>query len=347
MLESFEPDVRFVTIHGYKRAYVMEGQGPAILLLHGVGMDHESWLPVIARLRDRYTIIAPDLLGHGQSDKPRADYSVAGYANAMRDLLAVLGVGSVTVVGHSLGGGIAMQFAYQYPQMTQRLVLEAAGGFGRSVNPLIRFFTLPFSGVALRVLGLDPVRKPLLKTMGAAGASGLPMTQDLRAMAEAYEDLADPAAQRAFLHVLRAVADWRGQVITSLDRAYLAEHMPSMVVWGERDLVIPVKHARAAHAVLLGSRLEIFPDAGHVPHDDEPDRFAEVLSDFIATAPRSTHHPGMWREALLRGPRPRARTVRPNGLRSVPSVPGQVGAGDAQDAGTGQVASANSQAHPA
>ena len=316
-----EPAVQSVTIHGHKRAFAMAGEGPAILLLHGVGMEHGSWLPVMERLRQHYTVIAPDLLGHGQSDKPRADYSIAGYANAMRDLLSVIGIGRATVVGHSLGGGIAMQFAYQYPQMTQRLVLVAAGGFGRSVNPLIRYFTLPGSGVTLRVLGLDKVRRPLMEIINTVGATGLPMTQDLHALAEIYDDLADPAAQRAFLHVLRAAVDWRGQVITSLDRAYLAQHMPSMVVWGARDLVIPVKHARAAHEVLPGSRLEIFPDSGHVPHEDEPDRFAEVLADFIETAPESTHHPGMWRQALLAGPRPRtARNPKANGVPRQPSL---------------------------
>ncbi len=196
--------------------------------------------------------------------------------------------------------------------------------FGRSVNPLIRFFTLPGSGPALRALGWTPLRRPLIDLINALGATGLPLTQDLHAMAEVYDDLADPAQQDAFLHVLRAVVDWRGQVITSLDRAYLAEHMPSMVVWGERDLVIPVKHARAAHEVLPGSRLEIFPDSGHVPHEDEPDRFAEVLADFIETAPASKYHAGMWRAALMRGPRPRATT---NSRRGTPPklrvVPGE------------------------
>ena len=318
-----QPQVRFATIHGHRRAYVMAGEGPPILLLHGVGMDHRSWLPVVELLAPHYTVIAPDILGHGQSDKPRADYSIAGFANGVRDLISVLGIGSATVVGHSLGGGIAMQFAYQFPQMTQRLVLVAAGGFGRTVNPLIRFFTLPGSGPALRVLGHDLVRRPLVEVISALGDTGLPMTQDLHALAEAYDDLRDPRAQWAFLHVLRAAIDWRGQVITSLDRAYLAEHMPSMVVWGAKDLVLPVKHARAAHEVLPGSRLEIFPDSGHVPHEDEPERFAEVLSDFVQTAPMAAHHPGMWRQALLRGPRPRGSrptsAPRPN-LRVVPDA---------------------------
>ncbi len=318
MTARYEPRVQFVTIHGHRRAYAMAGKGPAILLLHGIGMDHRSWLPAMDLLSHRFTVVAPDLLGHGQSDKPRADYSIAGYANAMRDLLAVLGIGSVTVVGHSLGGGIAMQFAYQYPQITERLVLVAAGGLGRSVNPIIRALTLPGSGAALAVLTAAPVRGAAMTGLHLLHSTGLPLTQDLQGMAEVYEDLADPKSRAAFLHVLRAAVDWRGQVITSLDRAYLAEHMPSMVVWGNRDLVLPVKHARAAAEVLPGCRLEIFPEAGHMPHEDEPERFAEVLTDFVTTVPRSKHHPGIWRKALLRGPRPRGSTQQPVGLRTSP-----------------------------
>ena len=99
---------------------------------------HTTWEPVIRKLAKRYTVIAPDLLGHGQSAKPRADYSVGGYANGMRDLLTVLNIDKVTVVGHSLGGGVAMQFAYQFPERTERMVLVAPGGLGPEVTPMIR-----------------------------------------------------------------------------------------------------------------------------------------------------------------------------------------------------------------
>ena len=136
--------VRRVTIHGHERADVKVGKGPALLLLHGLGCDHTTWDRVIDSLARRYTVIAPDLLGHGQSAKPRADYSIGGYANGMRDLLTVLGVETVTVVGHSLGGGVAMQFAYQFPERTERMVLVAPGGIGPEVTPAIRAVTLPF-----------------------------------------------------------------------------------------------------------------------------------------------------------------------------------------------------------
>src|SRR4029079_8255221 len=150
--------VQHVTIHGYRRAYVKLGSGPALLLLHGLGCDHRTWLPVIDALSRRYTWIAPDLLGHGESDKPRADYSVGGFANGMRDLLTVLNIDKVTVVGQSLGGGVAMQFGYQFPERTERMVLVAPGGLGPEVTAVIRAVTLPGFNHLMGLLTLPGIR---------------------------------------------------------------------------------------------------------------------------------------------------------------------------------------------
>jgi pimeloyl-ACP methyl ester carboxylesterase len=163
--------VQYLTLHGHRRAFVKAGQGPVLLLLHGLGCDHTTWEPVIDALAKRYTVIAPDLLGHGQSAKPRADYSVGGYANAMRDLITVLGVDKVTVVGHSFGGGIAMQFAYQFPERTERLILVASGGLGPEVTPAIRAITTPGFHQVLGVLTLPGVRH-----LGMAGLRALSAT---------------------------------------------------------------------------------------------------------------------------------------------------------------------------
>ena len=157
--------VQYVTIHGHRRAFVKLGTGPALLLLHGLGCDHTTWLPVIDSLARRYTVIAPDLLGHGLSDKPRADYSVGGFANGMRDLLTVLDVDKATVVGHSFGGGVAMQFAYQFPERTERLVLVGSGGLGPEVSRAIRAITTPGFHQLMGVLTLPGIRQ--------AGAAGL------------------------------------------------------------------------------------------------------------------------------------------------------------------------------
>ena len=301
--------VQKVRIHGYERAFVLTGSGPALLLIHGIGMNHRTWRPVIEDLAKNFTVIAPDLLGHGESDKPRADYSIGGYANAMRDLLLFLDVPSVTVVGHSLGGGVAMQFTYQFPQLVERLVLVASGGLGRSVNPLIRAMTIPGSGPLLALSAIPRIRRAVIPWLERAASTDFPGSHDIHGMIEVYEDLADAHSRAAFRHVLRAAADWRGQVITMIDRAYLARHIPTMVVWGGRDLMIPVKHAYAAKELLPQARLEVFADAGHVPHEDYPERFSAALTEFIMDTPSAQYDGTAFQQVLRAGDQPRRRRV--------------------------------------
>src|SRR6478735_10444548 len=149
MPASVDTSVQYRTIHGHRRAFRLGGDGPVLLLLHGIGDSSEAWVPLMPALAERYTVLAPDLLGHGHSDKPRADYSAAAYANGMRDLLDVLGFERATIVGHSLGGGVAAQLAYQYPHRCERLVLVGTGGVGREVNPALRLISAPFAEVLL------------------------------------------------------------------------------------------------------------------------------------------------------------------------------------------------------
>ncbi|MDZ7577690.1 MAG: alpha/beta fold hydrolase [Candidatus Nanopelagicales bacterium] len=316
MTESGPMRVRKISIHGHQRAYIMTGRGPVLLLLHGIGMNHKTWLPVIPSLAKNFTVIAPDMLGHGESDKPRADYSIGGFANGVRDLLSVLDIPSVTIVGHSLGGGVAMQFAYQYPQLTDRVVLVASGGLGRSVNPVIRSLTLPGSGAVLAAVTMRALRSLTVPTLVKLHRSGLPLTADMHGLAEVYDSLGDKRSRVIFRHVLRAAVDWRGQLVTMIDRAYLAQHMPSMVIWGARDIVIPVKHAFAANELLPGSLLKVFKDSGHLPHADEPERFAECLTDFVMDTPATEHNPTFWRDAIVAG-NPSARARRRKGDRTV------------------------------
>lgn len=296
-------DLQYVRIHGHQRAFVRRGSGPALLLLHGLGCDHTTWEPVIDGLARRYTVIAPDLLGHGASDKPRADYSIGGYANGMRDLLGVLGVPRATVVGHSLGGGVAMQFAYQFPELTQRLVLVAPGGFGPEVTPAIRLVTTPGFHQAMGVLTL-----PGLRHLGSAGMRALSRAPgatswDLDEVANVYESFRDEHQRAAIRHVVRAVVDWKGQVITIADRAYLTADMPVCIIWGEQDRVIPVRHVRTAREVAPSARIEVLPDSGHFPHKSHPDRFVKVVHDFVRESQPARHSKALWRRHLRSGGR--------------------------------------------
>ncbi len=244
--------VRYATVHGYRRAYVKAGTGPALLLVHGIGDSSDTWRPVFEELARHHTVIAPDLLGHGRSEKPRADYTIAGFANGMRDLLSVLGVDRVTVVGHSLGGGVAAQFAYQFPERCERLVLVCSGGVGRTVSPLLRFAAVPGVEILMPLLGLPPVRAVSRVGAGLLRLFDTSLGRDAVEILAVFDALPNTEARRAILRTLRSGVDWRGQVITMLDRAYLAEGMPTLIVWGRHDAIIPLGHGRLAHAAMPG-----------------------------------------------------------------------------------------------
>lgn len=293
--------VQYLTVHGHRRAFVMKGSGPAVLLLHGLGCDHHTWDPVIDSLARHHTVIAPDLLGHGDSDKPRADYSVGGYANAMRDLLALLEVDKVTVVGHSLGGGVAMQFAYQYPQLCERIVLVAPGGFGPEVTPAIRVITTPGFHQATGLLTLPGLRHVGVLGLRLLARSHLPRTRDLDQVADIFDSLRDVPTRAAIRHVVRAVVDWRGQIITMSDRAYLAGRVPTRVIWGDDDSVIPTRHAQVAEVVVPHAQVEIVPNSGHFPHRDHPQRFVKIIRDFIRSTEPADFDADAWRADLEHG----------------------------------------------
>jgi pimeloyl-ACP methyl ester carboxylesterase len=273
--------VEEITLHGHRVSYRREGWGPPILLIHGITGSSATWDEVIPFLSDRYTVVAPDLLGHGDSAKPRGDYSLGAYASGIRDLMRAIGHNSATVVGHSLGGGVAMQVAYQFPEMCERLVLVSSGGLGREVSIFLRAATLPGSEWVLPLLASNGV----LSAGGSVGnllrSVGLRAGPDLQEMWKGFSSLADAEARQAFIYTLRGIVDPGGQRVSARDRLYLAETFPTMLMWGERDPIIPVTHGYSTHEEIPGSRLEIIDGAGHFPYRDDPRKFAALLSGFI------------------------------------------------------------------
>ncbi len=288
-------------MHGHRRAFLRAGHGPVLLLIHGIGDSSQTWTDVIGRLAEDYTVIAPDLLGHGASDKPRADYSLGGFANGMRDLLVLLGVDSATVVGHSLGGGIALQFAYQYPELVERLVLVASGGLGDEVNPVLRVAALPGASMAISASVHAPIRVPVLAASRQLARLGLLERSDVEEVADIWKALRDRDTRRAFLRTLRSVVDVRGQSITSRDRLYLTAALPTLLVWGGRDPMLPVRHARATAAALPAAHLEVLDKAGHLPHRSDPERFVAVVRAFMRSTKAAHHDPTVWRSLLSGG----------------------------------------------
>ena len=290
-----------VEIHGHRVSYLAAGEGSPIVLIHGVTGACDQWAPVLPHLSGRYSVLAPDLLGHGESAKPRGDYSLGAYASGVRDLIVGLGHDRVTVVGHSLGGGIAMQFAYQFPERCERLVLVSSGGLGPEVHPLLRAATLPGSELVLPLIAGARVRAVGTKVAGLLDRVGLQAGPDVAEMVRGYGSLADGDSRRAFIHTLRSVIDPMGQRVNATDRLYLAADMPSLIVWGRRDPVIPVRHAGVAERGMPGSRLEIFERSGHFPQLDDPLRFAELLTDFIESTDGAVLDAEILRERVLAG----------------------------------------------
>jgi pimeloyl-ACP methyl ester carboxylesterase len=287
-----------IALHGHRVRFHRAGDGPLLVLLHGIASTADTWSPVVEALAARHTVIAPDLLGHGDSAKPRGDYSLGAYASGVRDLVAALGYDRGTVVGHSLGGGIAMQFAYQFPERVERLVLISSGGLGREVHAILRAATLPGSELVLALLGGAWLRATGGALGGALARLGLRTGEDLGGVAAGIGSLADAGARSAFVHTARAAIDPGGQRVWATDRLYLAAELPTLIVWGERDPIIPVEHGRAAHAAIPGSRLEVFAGAGHFPHREQPARFVSALEDFLATTEPAAMAESRWRDLL-------------------------------------------------
>ena len=282
-----ELDVR--TLHGKRVAFRRAGSGPTIFLIHGITNSGQSWEPAMRLLARDFDVIAPDLPGHGDSARQRGDHSLGGHACVMRDLLQVLEVERATVVGHSLGGGVAMQFSYQFPDMVERLVLVGSGGLGREVSPLIRSAALPFAEQVLPLLTARPLVNGVTAVAGMLGRIGLKPGADLAEISRGIASLGDTERRAAFVRTVRSVMSPRGQRVTANDRLYLAAETPTLIVWGERDPIIPVEHGLAAHELVPNSRLELFEESGHFPQLDDPLRFAELLADFVAATTPATH----------------------------------------------------------
>ncbi|MGU3294657.1 alpha/beta fold hydrolase [Williamsia sp. M5A3_1d] len=278
-----------VTINGEPAAYRDVGQGEVILLIHGMAGSSATWRDVIPVLARHHRVLAPDLPGHGASGKPRGDYSLGSFAAWLRDLLDQLDIDRVTVVGQSLGGGVAMQFSYQHPEYCQRLALISSGGLGPDVSWTLRLLAAPGAELLMPVIAAPPVISAGNRVASWLGERGLRAPR-ANEMWRAHRSLGDRETRAAFLRTLRAVVDHRGQAVSAMGKLHLNEGMPTLLIWGDDDAVIPVAHAHAAHEAMPASRLEILPGVGHFPQVEDPDAVARLLLEFQAQ-PARTHRP--------------------------------------------------------
>jgi pimeloyl-ACP methyl ester carboxylesterase len=299
-----------VELHGHRVIYRIAGSGPPVALIHGMVNSSQHWEAVALRLAKDYTVIAPDLIGHGDSATPRGDYSLGAHAAVIRDLLAVVGVERASLVGHSLGGGVAMQFFYQFPQRVERLALVSSGGLGHEVSPLLRGAALPGASAGLWLAAHPRLVEGLWSAGERMRERGSSRGVYLQAIARALRPLGRPGARTAFLQTLRAVIDVHGQRVSARDRLYLLRGFPTLIVWGERDHTIPIEHGRWTHNAVPGSRLVTLPRAAHFPHLEDPEGLADALRDFLETTEPARIDDADWGGVLAPRARRRQRDER-------------------------------------
>ena len=309
--EATEFEAWSARLHGHEVIYRTAGSGPPVVLIHGMVNSSRHWREVALRLADSHTVIAPDLIGLGDSATPRGDYSLGAHAAAIRDLLTSIGIGEATIVGHSLGGGVAMQYFWQFPQRVERLVLVSSGGLGREVSPLLRGAAVPGASAAVWAAAHPRVLNALEDVAARFDRRGSTRGVYLRAVVRALRPLEAAGARRAFLQTLRSVIDARGQRVSATDRLYLLGPVPSLVVWGERDQTIPLEHGREAHELIPNSRFRTLPRAAHFPHLEDPEGLAATLVDFISSTEACRLDESDWAQLI------NSRTVRRRHLRAV------------------------------
>lgn len=274
----------FADLHDRRIAYTEHlGTGPVYLLVHGIGGSQSDWQLVAQRLADSgQHFITVDLPGHGASAKGKGDYSLGAMASVLRDLLDQLGYEHAVIVGHSLGGGVALQFTYQFPGRCIGLILVCSGGLGTETPTWLRAATLPGSRAVFAAIGSDTTTNSLLWTCRQLARVGIEPQMLNPQTVEKLAEFGDADTRTAFLATLRSVVDASGQRVTALGKLASLHDLPVLLIWGARDPVIPVKHGEHAHEILQNSELVVFPRIGHEPHVEDPDRFARLLCDFTA-----------------------------------------------------------------
>lgn len=304
--EVTQPELRWVRLHGHRLVCRIgggppTGERPVLVLIHGIAGSSATWEAVLPALAQRYTVLALDLLGHGQSDKPRHDYTLGSYANVVRDVMVAFGLDRATIVGHSFGGGVAMQFAYQHPSRCERLVLESSGGLGSEISWIFRALATPGVEYAMPVI-FPPVVRAAGDAIGRAMHRVGVRAPNLEHSWRAYAELTNPDKRSAFLHTLRSVVDRSGQTVSAHDRITLDAWVPTLIVWGRGDRIIPVAHAVAAHEAIANSELAVFERVGHFPHAEDPDRFVDAVVTFVDTTAPMHLDEAQWRARLGAGP---------------------------------------------
>jgi pimeloyl-ACP methyl ester carboxylesterase len=266
-----------------------------LLLIHGLGGTRKTWRYLIEDLARTHTVIAPDLPGHGDSDPPAGDYSLGAHACALRDLMMALGYRRFSIAGHSLGGGVALQTAYQFPERIDRLLLISSGGLGPEISYALRAATLPGADSVVAALSALPnaVTRRAMKVV-----PGLVSQSDAGQIADVLSELRDSKRRTAFIRTARSVIDWRGQAVSAQRQTALLNGVPVLIAWGDSDTTIPPEHHRAFATHVPGAATIEIAGAGHFPHETDSAQLLGPMLTFLASTLPFAYSESSWVDRL-------------------------------------------------
>ena len=271
---------RYVEVGGKKIRYWEEGKGPAVVLVHGLAASAEFWLYNIEALASLHRVVALDLLGFGRSGKEIGEFSLPYSASFMVDFLDAVGVQQASLVGNSLGGLVCLQTAVDFPRRVDRLVLVDPAGFGRELNPLLRLWSIPVTGSW--VFWLCQRLFPHLRQWLYPGSDSITKGWLLRAT----EVLRTPGLRENVVRVARIGVNLHGQreeLFRELHEQLATMTVPTMIIWGDDDPVVPVGHAYVARSLIPGSEVRIMKGCGHLPQLERPEEFNRLVLDFLGS----------------------------------------------------------------
>jgi 4,5:9,10-diseco-3-hydroxy-5,9,17-trioxoandrosta-1(10),2-diene-4-oate hydrolase len=273
------PQDKYVKVGKVNARYWQAGnKGSAVVLVHGLGGFVENWMHNVDALAKQHRVYAMDLVGFGRTDKPPVNdmYTLVQFIS---DFMDTLKIDKTTLVGNSLGGGLVLQFALQFPQKVEKLVLVDNAGMGRDVIVDFRVCSLPWLGELLikpSLKGTEKLWKQIVHDQNL-------VTPELVKMCYGLGSL--PGATKTLLSVLRSGINFggqRGKLTKTLIKDLGTIKAPTLVIWGRDDKIIPAAHAQVAVSKIAGAKLHIFDHCGHMPMFEYPDKFNKMVLDFLA-----------------------------------------------------------------
>ena len=274
------PPDRYVQVGDIKTRYWAVGEsGPVLILVHGILRFAEDWLHNIESLAQNHRVYAIDLIGYGCTSKPDIEYVLEDFVAFVRGFMDAIGIERATLIGHSLGGGVVLNVAHRYPERVERLVLVAGAGFGQKVHLFFRLASLP----VLPKLWARPTRLVIRQAFRQVVYDGSVITDDMVELA--YERFYLPGARAALLKTIRngvTLPGIRREILTLVQEALPSIIMPTLVIWGRQDPVLPVAHADVAVERLPNARLHLLDECGHFPMFEHPRIFNALLNEFLA-----------------------------------------------------------------